>query len=190
MECYAGIGWSKDVGSGSNNSLNSLGWCQFHSGQRDWGSKCGWIQVDAGPEMSTRQEMVPHISKAEIKFNEVWMNERIGGGNYATKKIISRDPCKKKHICQFKQNENGVRLYLRPCRRFGTPVAWRIWTRPFPSTSPCVVNYSIASQCTRLSLQVELSLSVYILQMVPRPAFRQCQLQTRDIHASRASVCR
>ena len=100
----------------------------------------------------------------------------------------SREALQIKHIFLFKQNENRIRLYLRPYRRFGMPVVWRIWTRNFPSTSLCVAAYSTASQHTRLSLQVELSLSVYILQMVPRPAFRLlCQLKTRDIHASRAS---
>ena len=56
------------------------------------GRKCGWIRVDTGPEMRTRQEMMPHISKTELEFNEVGMDERIGGGNDTTKKIISRDP--------------------------------------------------------------------------------------------------
>ena len=58
------------------------------------GRKCGWIGVDSGPKMRTRQEMMPHIPKAELKFNDVWMNERIGGSNDTTKKIVSRNPCK------------------------------------------------------------------------------------------------
>ena len=57
------------------------------------GRKCGRIRVYTGPEMSTRQEMVPHITEAELEFNDVWMNERIGGGSYTFKKIIPRDPC-------------------------------------------------------------------------------------------------
>ena len=56
------------------------------------GRKCGWIRVDTGPEMLTRQEMMPHIPKKELEFNEVRMNKRIRGGNDTTKKIISRDP--------------------------------------------------------------------------------------------------
>ena len=34
------------------------------------------------------------------------------------------------------------RLYLSPYHRFGMPVVWRIWTKYFPSTSPCVEAYS------------------------------------------------
>ena len=58
------------------------------------GRKCGRIRVYTGPEMSTRQEMVPHITEGDLKFNDVWMNEHVGGGSYTFKKIISRDPCK------------------------------------------------------------------------------------------------
>ena len=56
--------------------------------------KCNRIRVYASPEMRTRQEMVPHIPKADLKFNEVWMNEHMGGGSYTFKKIVSRDPYK------------------------------------------------------------------------------------------------
>ena len=52
----------------SNNGVNILG----QRGQK--GRKCGWIRVYTGPEMRTRQEMVPHIPKADLEFNEVWMN--------------------------------------------------------------------------------------------------------------------
>ena len=58
------------------------------------GRKCGWIRVDTGPEMCTGQEMMPHIPKAKFKFNDIRMNEHIGGGSYTFKKIIPRDPCK------------------------------------------------------------------------------------------------
>ena len=54
--------------------------------------KCGRIQVYTGPEMTTRQEKVPHIPKAEFEFNEVWMDEHIRGGSYTIQKIIPRDP--------------------------------------------------------------------------------------------------
>ena len=57
-------------------------------------NQCGWIQVYTGPEMRTRQQMVPHTSKAELKFNDVWMIEPIGADNYTIKIIIPRDPCK------------------------------------------------------------------------------------------------
>ena len=36
--------------------------------------------------------MVPHIPKAELEFNDVWMDEHIGGGSHTFKKIIPRDP--------------------------------------------------------------------------------------------------
>ena len=41
--------------------------------------------------MLTRQEMMPHIPKTELEFNEVRMDEGIGDGNDTTKKIMSRD---------------------------------------------------------------------------------------------------
>ena len=62
------------------------------------GCECGWIWVDTSPEMRTRQEMVPHISKTDLEFNDVWMDERVGGGNNTTNKIISRDSWGKKII--------------------------------------------------------------------------------------------
>ena len=58
--------------------------------------------------MCTRQEMMPHVPKIELKFNNVWMDERIGGGNDTTKKIISRDPYKIKHIFELKWNEKRI----------------------------------------------------------------------------------
>ena len=58
------------------------------------GRKCGWIRVYTGPEMRTRQEMVP---KTELEFNDVRMNERIGGGSYNIKKS-SREIPANKHI--------------------------------------------------------------------------------------------
>ena len=91
---------------------------------------------------------------------------------------------------ELKWNEKRINLYLRPYRRFGMPVVWRIWTRYFPSTSLCVEAYSTASQYIRLSLQGELSLLVNILQMALRVAFRPHRLLTRDNHASRAFVSR
>ena len=62
------------------------------------GRKCGWIRFDMGPEMGTRQEMMPHILKADLESNDAWMNECIGSGNYTIKKIIPRDPCIKTYI--------------------------------------------------------------------------------------------
>ena len=56
------------------------------------GRKCVWVHVYTGPEMCTGQEIVPHITEAELEFNDVWMNERIGGGSYKFKKIVPRDP--------------------------------------------------------------------------------------------------
>ena len=56
--------------------------------------KCGWIRLYTAPEISTRQETLPHTPKADLKFNDVWMNELIGGGNYTITKIILRDPWK------------------------------------------------------------------------------------------------
>lgn len=48
------------------------------------------------PRISMRQEIVPHILKAEPKFNKVWLNEhiRVGGSSNTIEKIIPRDPCK------------------------------------------------------------------------------------------------
>ena len=66
------------------------------------GRKCGWIRVDIGPEMSTRQEVVPHTAKADLQFNDVWMNERIRGGSYKFKKIIPRDPYEINKIFEVK----------------------------------------------------------------------------------------
>ena len=66
----------------------------FHSKRRDARTECGWIRLDTRPEMGTRQEMMPHIPKIELKFNDVRMDERIGGSDDTTKKIISRDPYK------------------------------------------------------------------------------------------------
>ena len=78
----------KKKNQSSNNGFNI-------SGQRGQeGRKRGWIRVDTGPEMRMRQEMVPHIPKADLEFNEVWMNEHIRAGSDTFKKIISRDPCK------------------------------------------------------------------------------------------------
>jgi hypothetical protein len=58
------------------------------------GPKCGWIGVDTGPKTLTRQEMILHLPKTELKYNDVWMNERIGSSNYTIREIISRDPYK------------------------------------------------------------------------------------------------
>ena len=157
------------------------------------GRKCGWIGVDSGPKMRTRQEMMPHIPKAELKFNDVWMNERIGGSNDTTKEIVSRNPCKlnpKKRRLELKWDENRVRVYLSLYQRSGMPEVWRIRTRYFPSTSPCIAAYSTDLQYIQPSLQAELSILTNVLQMAVRPAFQPHQLRTRDIHASRASVWR
>ena len=121
------------------------------------GCECGWIWVDTSPEMRTRQEMVPHISKTDLEFNDVWMDERVGGGNNTTNKIISRDSWGKKNHLSWSETRSESRLYLRPYQKFGMPVVWRILTRYFPQTSPCVADYSTASLCIRLSQQAELS---------------------------------
>ena len=69
-------------------------WCDWIMRKCILQRKCGWIRIDTGPEMLARQEMMPHIAKTELEFNDVGMDEGIGGGNDTTNKIISRDPYK------------------------------------------------------------------------------------------------
>ena len=93
-------------------------------------------------------------------------------------------------LFELRWDEKRIILYLKPYRRFGMPVVWKTWTRYFPSTSPCVAAYPTVSQYIRLSLQAEISLLGYILQMAERPGFLPLQLRIQDIHLSRAFVWR
>ena len=104
----------------------------------------------------------------------------------------SREIPAKKNICQFKQSEKRIRLYLPmiPFQRSGMSKVWRIRTRYFPCTSPCNAAYSTALQYIKPSLQANLSLSVYFLQMAMTPAIQPHQPRTQDIHASRTFVWR
>ena len=129
-----------------------------------------------------------HISRRQSSNSMRYGWMRVSGVAMTRLRKSSREiPTNKTYIwVEVKWEAN--RLYLSPFQRFGMPVVWRIRTRCFPSTSPCIAAYSIASQHTRLSLQGGLSLLVYILQLGLKAAFRPRQLLTQDILASHAFV--
>ena len=131
-----------------------------------------------------------HISRRQISNSMTYGWMSVSGVAITRPRKSSREIPDKKHIIKSKWDKKGIRLYLTPYRKFGMPVAWRIWTRNFPSTWPCVPDDSTASQHIRLSLQTEPSLFVYILQMAVRAAFQPRQQRAQDIHASRALVWR
>ena len=117
-----------------------------------------------------------HISRRQSSNSMRYGWMRVSGVAMTRLRKSSREiPTNKTYIwVEVKWEANS--LYLSPFQRFGMPVVWTIRIRCFSSTSPCVADYSTASQYIRLSLQAELSLLAYEVQMAARAAFQPHQL--------------